>query len=377
MRRFLLGLMACLLVFPVAQAVAETASELSVDTPSRGETSREANFNVDFRVVITPPKDTKKLRVWLPLPPSNSVQQVSDRHLETFPRNVKPSIEVEPMFGNTFAFFEFDSPSGPQLIEHTFKAQVRQVDWDVDYTQVVQPDTWPKSFAPFQRVDPRTKEGEQLTAVLGEIGESTKSSAERLINAMNWVDSHLTYDHAVASLSADPMHALTERRGHCSDYHGLCSTLAQKVGYPSRVLYGLQMFDKASPSHCKMEVFLPPYGWVPFDLSETQKLAIKIAANDSLAADTQKESVDFVRQRTRRGFRENTWLQVTRGANYELMPKASQPVGVVRTVYVEADGVPLSEPDPSNPVKSAGGWATLYRVDGDSAARRFQAIDNK
>ncbi len=33
--------------------------------------------------------------------------------------------------------------------------------------------------------------------------------------------------------------------------------------YPTRVAYGINTFPKNSPSHCKLEVYLPPYGWVP------------------------------------------------------------------------------------------------------------------
>ncbi len=354
---------------------AETTAGLTVDAPSQGQRSRLATYEVDFRVSISPPEKTKTLRVWLPLPSDDSAQRITDRRMATFPRSVQPSIHTEPMFGNTFAYFEFDSPSGAQLITHQFTAQVHQLDWQVDYHSVIEPAVWPESFAPFRRIDPRTKEGDQLQEVLVEIGQSTRSSADRLVNAMKWVDDNLTYDHDVASLSANPMHGLVHRRGHCSDYHGLCSTLAQKVGYPSRVLYGLQMFDKASPSHCKMEVFLPPFGWVPYDLSETQKLVLKIAGDDSLSPAQRNEKAARAKQRTMQGFRENTWLQVTRGTNYDLAPPASHRVPLVRTIYAEADGKPLDDPDPSNKTNHLGAWTTMYRVDGDAAARRFQVID--
>ncbi len=45
----------------------------------------------------------------------------------------RPIIDSEPEFGNTFAYFEFDSPDGAQLISHQFTAKISQLDWDVDY----------------------------------------------------------------------------------------------------------------------------------------------------------------------------------------------------------------------------------------------------
>lgn len=52
---------------------------------------------------------------------------------------------------------------------------------------------------------------------------------------------------------------------------------------PTRVTYGINPFPKASPSHCKLEAFLPPYGWVSFDVSETQKLAELIRKSPELS----------------------------------------------------------------------------------------------
>ena len=122
------------------------------------------------------------------------------------------------------------------------------------------------------------------------------------------------------------------------------------------------MFDQGSPSHCKLEIFLTPYGWVRYDLSGTQKLALE------------KEDVaDRIKGRTLAGFSENTWLLLTRGVNYELAPRASTRVPIIRTIYAEADGKPLPEPDPSNADQQTFAWMTMHRVDeiGD-VSRRFQ-----
>lgn len=87
-----------------------------------------------------------------------------------------------------------------------------------------------------------------------------------------------------------------------------------------------------------------------------------------------KDLAVFVRQRTLKGFRENTWLLVTRGENYPLAPPASKPVSIVRTIYAEADGVPLKE----GAATDAGTWLTMQRVDevGDNS-RRFSVLNNQ
>jgi len=333
-----------------------------------------AKFNVDFRVTIKAPAKTKQLRVWVPLPPSTENQMVWDRKFQTFPREHQPQLTREPTFGNEFAYFEINSPDGPLEIQHTFKAEIAQLDWGVDYSKVANTASWPQAFEVFQTPDVRSERAKDYTEVVQQIQSVSDAKSKQFMKAIEWVDENLTYDSANASLTADPAHGLIHRRGHCSDYHGLCGTFAREIGYPSRVLYGLQMFDKGSPSHCKLEVFMPPYGWVSYDLSETQKLAIKVSKDDKLLPEQRKKTAEFVRQRTLNGFRENTWLLVTRGENYPLKPVASNPVSIVRTIYAEADGIPLKE----GAAAEAGTWLTMQRVDevGDNS-RRFTTLKDQ
>ncbi len=386
---------------PADDGLTESTSKAAPDSPelpSQARLSQPASYRVDFRVAVTPPAKTQQLRVWVPLPASDDVQEIGDRELNTFPRSVAPEIGTEPQYGNTFAYFEFDSPTGAQLITHRFTATIHQADWQVDYRRVEQPEQWPNSFTKYRQDDPRAAESEQLREVMGQLERpaqlegsapleglastqlkglaSRESSTRRLLSSMRWVDKNLTYDHVNASLQANPLHGLIHRRGHCSDYHGLCSNLARRAGYPSRIVYGLHMFDKASPSHCKLELFLPPYGWVSYDLSETQKLTTEIAHRDGLSDGEKQSRIERVRGRTMRGFRENSWLAVTRGTHYDLVPAAEAgPVPVVRTIYAEADGVPLPEPDPANDQQRTFAWMTLYRVDGDAAAKPYDQLD--
>jgi hypothetical protein len=186
-----------------------------------------------------------------------------------------------------------------------------------------------------------------------------------MFRVMDWIDSNLTYDHIKASLKADPEFAFTNRRGHCSDYHGLCSEMGRALGYPARVTYGLQLFPKNSPSHCRVEIFLPPHGWVSFDVSETQRLAASIVKNKELNEDEKQRLIEAARTRLRRGFRENSWLLVTKGSNYELAPKAAKPAHVVRTIYAEADGEALPDPDPANVEQREFGWMTFHKYSSD------------
>ena len=105
-----------------------------------------AKFNVDFRVAIMAPAKTRKLRVWVPLPPSTATQVVTESEFRTFPREHQPQLTREPTFGNAFAYFEIDSPDGALEIQHTFAAEIAQLDWDVDYSKVANAASWPQAL---------------------------------------------------------------------------------------------------------------------------------------------------------------------------------------------------------------------------------------
>ncbi|MEZ6066945.1 MAG: transglutaminase-like domain-containing protein [Planctomycetaceae bacterium] len=338
-------------------------SELDPAAPYGASISDPVTHTVDFRVIVTPPYHCELLKVWLPLPQSDAGQTISDSRLSTFPMEVEPQVGAEPVYGNRFAYFEFHHPEGAQIIQHQFTAVVSELQWHVNPAEVREVHEWPATFEPY--LQPQSVEDQsELDTVLQGIREDRTGSA-RLLAAIDWVDANLEYDHVRASLRADANHAFALRRGHCSDYHGLCATMGRALGSPTRVTYGLSLFPKNSPSHCKLEAFLPGYGWVSYDVSETQKLIAKIGARDDLSAEAKARLTARTRERLHSGFRENSWLLLTKGTGYDLVPPARRPVDVVRTIYAEADGVPLPDPDPANRELTSFSWMTAHRYVAD------------
>jgi transglutaminase-like putative cysteine protease len=330
---------------------------LEPDLPYQAKRSSPMTYEVDFRAIITAPYHTKRLRVWLPMPQSDAAQEVEEVSLGAFPQKVEPKVATESVFGNKFAYFEFDHPEGAQIVRHKFKVKVWELHWDIDPSKVVSVPRWPAGFDRYLKSDQTVVVDKRFQTLVKEIVPERKNPAEDLGLVMDWLNANMKYDHSRASLQASSEHALTQKTGHCSDYHGLCAAFGRALGFPTRVTYGMNTFPKNSPSHCKLEAYLPPYGWVSFDVSETQKLVndIKKAGSDERK---KEELVRAAVTRLRSGFRDNTWFLQTRGTDYELAPPASKRVPVVRTLYAEADGVPLPDPDPANPKKTEFAWMT-------------------
>ena len=359
--RYILVIWAMLLPLPV---VGQTHDPKQ---PLQGARSNAVTYDIDFAAIVTAPYRTKTLKVWLPLPQSDVAQSIEGSTLSAFPMKVTPKVAQEPVHGNRFAYFEFDHPEGAQMIRHKFKATIHEMRWNIDPAKVAKVERWPASFDPYLRSDNSVTIDERVKKLVLDAVPQSKNPSDDLLSVMRWVNGFMKYDHINASLKASSQHALDKKTGHCSDYHGLCAALGRALGYPTRVTYGINTFAKNSPSHCKLEAYLPPYGWVCFDVSETQRVIEAIEKDKALAADKKAELVRLAHDRLQKGFRDNTWLQLTRGTDYELVPPASKRAPVVRTIYAEADGVALPEPDPANPKQREFGWMTMHEYVPDRA----------
>jgi transglutaminase-like putative cysteine protease len=352
--------------FSLEVIAADPPTQLSPDQPYSAQRSEPVTYRVDFSAVVTAPYKAKQLRVWLPIPPSDVGQELRDSKLSTFPLDVKPTIATEPLYGNKFAYFEFDEPQGAQIIRHQFTIKVWQLNWELEAPRIQPVESWPTAFQPYRRSETQAVVVDnRFEQLLEQIVPERKNPLSDLSTVMTWVNKNFQYDHDHASLQADATHALTEQRGHCSDYHGFCASLGRAMGYPTRVTYGINPFPKSSPSHCKLEAFLPPYGWVSFDVSETQKLSKEILASEKLTAEEKSDLTAAAQRRLISGFRDNTWFLQTKGTDYDLAPATSRRVAVVRTIYAEADGQPLPEPDPANRQQREFSWMTVHKYEPD------------
>jgi len=84
-------LVAALMVVVAASAAALARGNLDPAFPYQARMIDPVTCEVEMRDVVTAPNGTKLLRVWVPIPPSDSAQTVADEQLETFPENVTPT----------------------------------------------------------------------------------------------------------------------------------------------------------------------------------------------------------------------------------------------------------------------------------------------
>ena len=340
--------------------------QLDPNLPYQAARTSPVTYDVDFSAVVTPPYKGKVLKVWLPMPQTDFAQEVTEVSLDSFPAAVEPKIGMESTFGNTFAYFEFHDVQGAQIIRHKFKVKVWELHWNLDPAKIVAVHDWPASFDRYRRGEAQAVVvDERFENLMKQIVPRPTNPLTDMTAVMDWMIRDFHYDHNDASLQASAVHALLKHHGHCSDYHGFCAAMGRVLGYPTRVTYGMNPFPKNSPSHCKLEVFLPPDGWVSFDVSETQNLMTAIAKDEKRDAGQRSRLLAAAKERLKHGFRDNTWFLQTKGTDYDLAPPAARKVAVVRTIYAEADGVAFPEPDPANPKNNTYGWMTVHKFTPD------------
>jgi len=347
-------------------AFASDGSNLNPNTPYQAVRSNPVTYDVDFSAVVTPAYKGKVLKVWLPMPQTDAGQEVTEISLDSFPVSIVPKIGTEKVFGNKFAYFEFHDVQGAQIIRHRFKVKVWELRWNVDPAKVVAVHNWPVAFDCYRKGEAQAVVvDDRFEKLLKQIVPQAGNPLTDMSAVMDWVIRDFKYDHDDASLQASAVHALEKHHGHCSDYHGFCASMGRVLGYPTRVTYGMNPFPKNSPSHCKMETYLPPYGWVSFDVSETQNLLVAIGKEPGLDDSARQKLMGLAKDRLIHGFRDNTWFLQTKGTDYDLEPPAAKRVAVVRTIYAEADGVALPEPDPANKQQKTFSWMTVQKFTPD------------
>ena len=329
---------------------------LDPDQPYTAKMGKGVTFDVSFDVVFTAPYGTKQAEVWLAVPTSDNTQQVEAYRTEP----AALSNQTEPLYHNRLVHFSYDKPQGGQIIKQSFKVTTHELRWDLDPEKAAIVKGWPESFARYLRNEEKVVVDENARALARKIIGEEKNPVRQSRLLMSYIMKTLNYDHTTCSLEASSVWALDKKAGHCSDYHGLATALARACNIPARVTYGINPIPKNSPTHCKAEFYFAGYGWVSFDISETQKVVKKIEKDATLDDAAKGEKIKDVMDRFEKGFRDNTWYKVANGTSYPLVPatKSGTPA-LVRTAVIEADGKPLQDPDPGNANLREFAWMTV------------------
>ncbi|HEY7096987.1 MAG TPA: transglutaminase-like domain-containing protein [Terriglobales bacterium] len=146
------------------------------------------------------------------------------------------------------------------------------------------------------------------TALKATAGAATEIDKARAI--YEWVVDNTFRDPRVRGCGRGDIRAMLESGdlgGKCADLNALYVGLARSAGLPARHVYGLRIAkselgykslgvatDKATKGqHCRAEVYLHDYGWVPVDPADVRKVVLEEppgnrALNDEMVSNARK-----------------------------------------------------------------------------------------
>ena len=164
----------------------------------------------------------------------------------------------------------------------------------------------------------------------------------------DWVVSNTFRDPKVRGCGRGDIRFMLESGdmgGKCADINALYVGLARAVGIPARHVYGLRIgksdqgykslglaTDRATKGqHCRAEVYLNHYGWVPLDPADVRKVALEeppgnLSLNDAMVARARKQLF---------GFWEMNWMAYNYAHDVALPGSAMKPV--VYFMYPQAE----------------------------------------
>jgi transglutaminase-like putative cysteine protease len=146
--------------------------------------------------------------------------------------------------------------------------------------------------------------------------------------------------------------------GKCADLNALFVGLCRAVGIPARDVYGLRVApsqkglrslglssdDATRAQHCRAEVYLTGYGWVPVDPADVRKVVLEEPPGN-LAIDD--ERVTAARERLF-GSWEMNWIAYNFAHDVELRGSTRKPLGYFMYPQAETAEGPLDSLDPEH-----------------------------
>lgn len=222
------------------------------------------------------PRDANEIRLWLPFPPSNDSQQVSNITVRS---DVPVSVNREEEYGNQMLSLVVQKP-GAAPVRVELQCDVVRRERRNAAAIAKKPLSKPASEKPENRWLAR----DRLVPIDGKVFELALSVTRNQKSPLDQV--RAIYDHTVSTLTYDKTgtgwgrgdiaYACDARRGNCTDFHAVFIGLCRARGIPARFEIGVSLpTDKPAGEiagyHCWADCHVADYGWIPVDCSEAQK----------------------------------------------------------------------------------------------------------
>ena len=230
--------------------------------------SRKFRFNYGFQLTGLPAG--AKVRVWMPVPPSNRHQTVAelDRKLPA-----RATVATEAKYGNAILYLEPEAPaSGGLDFQVSYRVKRKEVRSRMPggIDTAIKPDDRKRFLAANANVP---LGGKPLELIAGlKLPKAGLGLGRQLYDR---VDDHMKYDKSKPGYGrGDAVWACDSRFGNCTDFHSLFISLARSQRLPARFEIGFPLPKNRNSGtiggyHCWARFHDPEAGWVTVGFPST------------------------------------------------------------------------------------------------------------
>jgi transglutaminase-like putative cysteine protease len=251
------------------------------------DTARWRRFEVVTRVEVANP--TGITRSWVPVPLSDT--DYHKRQADTWTGNATTARLVkDAKYDVAFVQAEWPASEKAPVIEITsrFSTRDRTVDLSKPPAAPVREDrtTLARYLEPTQLIP---TDGIVLETAQG-ITKGLRSDVDKARGIYEWIVENTFRDPKVRGCGLGDIKTMLETRylgGKCADLNALYVGLSRAAGIPARDVYGIRVADSAEfkslgksgdiskAQHCRAEVHLTGFGWVPVDPADVRKVILE------------------------------------------------------------------------------------------------------
>lgn len=240
-----------------------------------GTNGKTRNFQLTYSVMVEQiPKDTKELLLFLPVPESDSYQQISDLKINSA---YSYSVYKDPEYGNSILKIQL-SKEIPQALELSLDLSVKRKAYSIKENHTAKESEIPKNDLQ------RFLLPDRLVPIDGKIALEAQKVVQAKMTEMQ--KAQTLYDYIVGTVEydksgtgwgrGDALYACDARKGNCTDFHSLFIGMARASGIPARFVMGFPLPEANTQGelpgyHCWAEFYVEEFGWIPVDASEAQR----------------------------------------------------------------------------------------------------------
>jgi transglutaminase-like putative cysteine protease len=301
---------------------------------SANDPTKWRTFEVITRVEITDPVGA--VRVWLPVPLTTNTDYF-EREPDAWTGNSKTVRSIQyDKYGTGMIYAEWPAGEKAPVLEvkSQFMTRDRQVDLSKKPETTVREDKAALDY--FRKPSKLIRTDGIVASTSRGIVAGRKTDVDRARAIYDWIVDNTFRDPKVKGCGIGDISTMLQTGylgGKCADLNALFVGLARASGLPARDVYGVRCANSAefkslgradditAAQHCRAEVYLTGYGWLPVDPADVRKVVLEENQPELLPLDDPK--VKKVRAKLF-GAWEMNWLPYNYGHDLKL-PQSNGP----------------------------------------------------